>query len=59
MNYSLFSTNDKVFLFMIYIDIRVIKKLLLRYIQETKPPEQSFTFEKIIDWLPNSRHSSS
>ena len=59
MNYSLFSTNDIVFLFMIYIDIRVIKKLLLRYIQQTKTPQQSFTFEKIIDWLPNSRHSSS
>ena len=59
MNYSLFSANNKVFLFMIYIDIRVIKKLLLRYIQQTKPPEQSFTFKKIIDWLPNGRHSSS
>lgn len=59
MNYSLFSTNNTVFLFIIYIDIRVIKKLLLRYIQETKTPQQSFTFEKIIDWLPNSRHSSS
>lgn len=44
---------------MIYIDIRVIKKLQLRYIQETKTPQQSFTFKKIIDWLPNSSHSSS
>lgn len=31
---------------MIYIDIRVIKKLLLRYIQETKPPEQSLPLGK-------------
>ena len=44
---------------MIYIDIRVIKKLQLRDIKQTKPPQRSFTFKKIIDWLPNSRHSSS